>query len=120
MLHCSASLPSIPFIPVFRGHDLGRFAIQGLKSVAGKSGWAQLMLNFPTADDFLDEVNYVVSSLLPLSLPQVAAALRKGFVELFDAYTGAVALAFAKHKSDGRLPESLGTPSAAVSVFLPG
>ena len=83
--------------------------IQGLKSTGGKVGWGKLMVNFPTADDYLDEVNNVVSALLPLPLPQVAAALKQGFVQLFATYTDAMASAFIKYKeADGRLPSSLG------------
>lgn len=74
------------------------------------------MVNFPTADDLLDEVNAVVSILVPLPLPQVAAALRKGFLELFQMYTSAVASAFANHKTDGRLPESLGAGPPPVRL----
>ena len=67
------------------------------------------MVNFSSADDLLDEVNSVVATLAPLPIPQVAVAVRQGFVELFTAYSNALTSAFAKYKgSDGRLPESLG------------
>ena len=81
------------------------------------------MVNFSAADDFLDEVNSVVTTLAPLSLPQIAVALRKGSVELFNTYSNALKVAFEKYKgSDGRLPDSLGAqrpapPFAATACF---
>ena len=51
----------------------------------------------------------MVATLAPLPIPQVAVAVRQGFVELSTAYSNALTSAFAKYKgSDGRLPESLG------------
>lgn len=88
--------------------EVDRIAAQGLPKALGASGWGKLMASFQSADDMLDEVNFCVTCLKPLGGPRVAAALRKGVLELFTVYTGGMAEAFTKYKGkDGRFPERL-------------
>ena len=85
------------------------WCLKGVHAQSPPTGWGALTQAFPSANHLVSTIQSSVSILRPLAGPDAAQVLRRGFADLFQAYTNALSAGFQKHQQpDGSFPYNLG------------